>query len=93
MALNIRALVQVCTVPFKTDTAPVTFFKYASPDTMATIIAAGYFNAARDAGRIRVNDHISFMAVADGVGNYGEATFTAVPATGNVTVAVDAEGA
>jgi hypothetical protein len=91
MALNKRALVLYCSVPHTADAAPVNFYKYAhGVDAMATIIAAGYFNDVRD--KLKVNDHISFMAVAAGTGNYGEATVTAVPATGNVTVAVDAAG-
>lgn len=91
MALNKRSLVLSASVPHTADGPPVNFYKYAHPtDTMATIIAAGYFNDVRD--KLKVNDHISFMAVAGGVGNYGEAVVTAAPATGNVTVAVDAEG-
>jgi hypothetical protein len=56
-------------------------------DTLATIIAAGYFNNLRD--KLAVNDMIHIMSVANGVGNRGFVTVTAVPATGNVTVAVD----
>lgn len=92
MAFNKRALVQFGSVPHTVDLPPVTFYQYAhGVDTMATIIAAGYFNDARD--KLKVNDHISLMAVAAGVGNYGEVTVTAAPATGNVTVAVDTEAA
>ena len=91
MALIKRQLVQYASVPHTSDVGPVTFYVYVhGVDTMATIIAAGYFNDVRD--KLRVNDHIQLMAVAATTGNYGEVTVTAVPASGNVTVAVDAEG-
>lgn len=92
MSFNARSLVQVSSVPHTTDLPPVTFYFYAhGVDTMATIITAGYFNNARD--KLKVNDVIKLMAVAAGTGNLGEVVVTAVPATGNVTVAVDPVGA
>lgn len=87
MALNLRSLVNYVSVPHTADAPPVNFYKYASADTMAAIIAAGYFNNARDV--LKVNDVIEFVGVATGTGNYGRVVVTAAPASGNVTTAVD----
>lgn len=91
MALNIRSLVLEASVPFANDTAPINFYKYATPDAAATVVAAGYFNNARD--KLRVNDVITVMAVATGVGDILQMIVTAVPASGNITVAVNGEAA
>jgi hypothetical protein len=58
---------------------------YASNDAAAAIIAAGYFNDARD--KLRKGDHIDITAVKDGIPVGKSVVVTAVPLTGDVTVA------
>jgi hypothetical protein len=89
MALNKRAVVQAHSIPYANDTPPCNIYEYATPDAVATVIAAGYFNGLRDDGRIRVNDIIGSQCAMGGVADYVRLIFTAVPATGNVTVAVN----
>lgn len=62
----------------------VSWYTYATPDANATVLAAGYFNNARE--KLKVNDVILCVSVANGVGVLNALTVTAVPATGNVTV-------
>jgi hypothetical protein len=90
MALDIKALVRMVSVPVS---AGVTYTKwaYASADAAATIVAAGYFNGARD--QLKVNDTIDVMAVQGGTGDWLLLKATAVPASGDVTTAVNAEAA
>jgi hypothetical protein len=93
MALALRSLVLEHSVPHTTDVAPVNWYKYATADAVATVIADGYFNNARD--KLRVNDVIDAMCVANGVGDRVSLKVLTVPASGNVTTAVntDASGA
>lgn len=92
MALNNRALVQDASVPYAADTAPCNFYKYASADAAATIVAAGYFNNVRD--KLKVGDIIEAVALAGTASaDRLELVVTAAPATGNVTVAVNGEAA
>ncbi len=56
----------------------------------ATIVAAGYFNGARD--RLRVNDMIEIVANTGAAADYVHVMVTAVPAApSNITVAVNTE--
>lgn len=89
MALNKRAVVQAHSVPWQADAFPMNIYEYATADAVATVIAAGYFNILRDDGRIRVNDIIGCQCVMGGVADYVRLIFTAVPASGNVTTAVN----
>jgi hypothetical protein len=92
MALNNRSLVLAISVPHTADAAPTNFYKYASPDAAATIVAAGYFNNVRD--KLKVGDIIEAVALAGGAtADRLDLVVTAVPATGNVTVAVNGEAA
>lgn len=93
MALNIRSLALANSTPYGTAGKTVNWYNYGTADAVATVIAAGYFNGARD--KLKVNDSIDAMCLADGVGDRVSLIVTAVPAAGNVTVAVntDAGGA
>lgn len=93
MALNARALILEHSVPYAVDTPPCNFYKYATTDAVATVIAAGYFNQTFQT--LRVNDVIDAMCVMGGTADRVGLIVTAVPAGGNVTVAVntDASGA
>lgn len=55
----------------------------AGADTVATVTAAGYFNDVR--GMLRVGDRIDLTAAADTA--FRVLSVTAVPSTGDVTVA------
>lgn len=90
MSFNIRSLVLYASCPVDTNKA-VNFYKYATPDAAATVLTAGYFNDARS--KLKVNDAIEIVAVANGTGDQLRVTVTAAPASGNVTVAVDPEAA
>jgi hypothetical protein len=59
---------------------------YASADADATIIAAGYFNNAR--ARLHKGDIIITASSIGGTPNTKTYVVTAVPASGNITVAV-----
>jgi hypothetical protein len=89
MALNKRSIVQAHSVPWAPDLPPCNIYEYATADAVATVIAAGYFNGLRDDQRIRVNDVINSQCVMGGVADFVRLIITAVPATGNVTVAVN----
>jgi hypothetical protein len=64
------------------------FFRYATPDALATVVAAGYFNDARH--QLRVGDVIEVAAGIGGTPATDSYTVTAAPATGNVTIGVEA---
>jgi hypothetical protein len=65
------------------------FYRYATDDAAATVIAAGYFNGAR---HLKVNDIIACVSVAGGAGDFLNLIVTASPAApGNITVAVNGE--
>ncbi|RWN78073.1 MAG: hypothetical protein EOS02_09950 [Mesorhizobium sp.] len=93
MALNLRSLALANSTPYGTAGKTVNWYSYATADAVATVIAAGYFNDAR--AKLKVNDVIEALCVADGVGDRVSLIVTAAPASGNVTVAVntDASGA
>jgi len=58
----------------------------AAADSVATAVAAGYFNTAR--GFLKVGDVIHLVAAAQTA--FRVLTVTAVPASGNITVAAAA---
>ena len=89
MALAKRSFVQMHSIPYAADTPPVNIYGYATPDAVATVVAAGYFNGLRDDGRLRVNDVVECYCVQGGVSDVVRLIFTAVPSTGNVTTAVN----
>jgi hypothetical protein len=89
MALNKRSVVQAHSIPWGSDLSPLNVYEYATADAVATVIAAGYFNVLRDDGRIRVNDIVNANCVMGGAADFVRLIFTAVPATGNVTVAIN----
>jgi hypothetical protein len=89
MAFNKRSLVLAHSVPYAADTAPCNTYEYATTDAVATVIAAGYFNTARDDKKINVNDIINAQCVMGGTADFVRLIVTAVPASGNVTVAVN----
>lgn len=89
MALNLRSLALVNSTPYGSAGKTVNWYNYATADAQATVIAAGYFNDAR--AKLKVNDCIDVLTVADGVGDRLGLIVTAVPASGNVTVAVNGE--
>lgn len=60
---------------------------YETADTGATVIAAGYFNAARDQSLIKVNEVCHIVCGIGGSLQHNTVVFSAVPATGNVTIA------
>jgi hypothetical protein len=91
MALQIKQLVRTASIPIRTA-GRYNRYNYADTDAAATIIAAGYFNDARS--MLKVNDRIDIMAAWDAVtanGDIVEVKVTAVPATGDITVAVNTE--
>lgn len=70
----------------------VSSFAYATDDAAAVVETAGYFNAAR--GLFTVGSIIqSIMAVAGGTPVAKNYVVTAVPNTGNVTIALFATAA
>lgn len=71
------------------DAGSINIWAYATTDAAATVLAAGYFNDLRF--RLSVNGIMIIMAVAGGVGDMLIVKVTAVPATGDVTVAVNSE--
>lgn len=94
MALNLRSLVLGPSTPYGTASKSISWYKYATPDATATVLAPGYFNGARD--KLKVNDQIDALCVADGVGDRISLSITAIPAApGDVTAVVntDASGA
>ncbi|MER2536046.1 MAG: hypothetical protein ABTQ31_12870 [Rhizobiaceae bacterium] len=93
MAFNAGSLALYNSCPYGTAGKTINFYGYATADDAATVLTAGYFNEAR--AKLKVNDSIDAMCVADGTGDRLGLKVTAVPASGNVTVAVntDASGA
>ena len=81
---NIRGLALFASAVV-TPLKQVSWYTYATADANATMLTAGYFNDAR--AKLKVNDVILCMSVANGTGVFNALTVTAAPATGNVTVA------
>ena len=88
MSLNLRSLALFASAPYGAATAAaskVNFHVYATADAQATVLTAGYFNGARD--KLKVNDAIFCMSVAGGTGVLDALKVTAVPSSGDITVA------
>jgi hypothetical protein len=66
-------------------------FDYATDDAAATVETAGYFNSAR--ALLGVGDKIDAVMVASTAPVRKNYVVTAVPTTGNVTVALQATSA
>ncbi|TCQ82611.1 hypothetical protein EDF68_1011002 [Ochrobactrum sp. BH3] len=84
MAFKIRALARYNTAPVDTG-RNCNFYSYATDDAKATVLTAGYFNDARST--LKVNDIIDVVAVHNGTGAHARLIVTAVPGSGNITVA------
>lgn len=91
MAFALRSLCMDFSVPYATNTRGFTgWFGYATDDAVATVIAAGYFNAARD--KLAVGDYIDAICVISGTPDRVGLLVTAVPvAPGNITVAINTD--
>lgn len=79
-----RSLIRVATVPIEPGTK-VNFYKFATKAAVATVIADGYFNFARD--YLKVNDVIDCLCAADSTGDLVSLRVATVPSSGDVTVA------
>lgn len=90
MAFAIRSLATFASVPVGSNRSCI-FYKYATNDAVATVIAAGYFNDARE--KLKVNDVIEAVCAHNSTGDRVVMRVTAVPASGDVTVAIDAAAA
>ncbi len=71
--------------------AQVSGWRYATDDAAATVETAGYFNAARSI--LAVGDSIEAHMAMGGTPVLKFYVVTAVPATGNVTIALAATAA
>jgi hypothetical protein len=89
MAFKLRSLVRIASIPHTDDTAPCNFWKYATADAVATVIADGYFNSAR--AQLAVNDIIDCACVVAGTGNRVTVIVRTVPASGDITTAIDTD--
>jgi hypothetical protein len=67
------------------DLTPASWFFYPTANAIATVIAAGYFNDSRS--QLRAGDLITIASAQGGTVDTITVKLTAVPATGNVTVA------
>lgn len=67
------------------------FLNYAANETAAEVVAAGWFNTIRD--QVTVGSVMDAVVDADGTPDRISIIFTAVPATGNVTVAYNNDAA
>lgn len=65
-------------------------YLYPTADDLATVIAAGYFNNART--RLKKGDVVIAVVDQDGTPTQRPLTFSAVPASGNVTVSIGDSG-
>lgn len=66
----------------------INLFAYATDDAAATVEAGGYFNAARDEGRITLGDIIFASMANSGTPVSKTYVVTAAPASGAVTIAL-----
>jgi len=83
MALNTKSLSRYHETHM-TANAHICWFKYATNDTKAELIADAYFNNARET--LRVGDIVEAIADADGTPELVVARVTAVAAGADVTV-------
>lgn len=85
MAHNKYRLVSAGRPVILSNTRVVKFFNLATDDTQAQVAAAGYLNASRE--DLTVNSIINVVYDCAGTPGYARYRVTAVPSTGNVTVA------
>lgn len=83
MSLILRHLRKIADAAYNTTGGAVNIWYYATPDAIASVLAAGYFNGARE--RLKVNDTIFVNAAADATGDFAILKVTDVPASGDVT--------
>lgn len=84
MAYAEKALVRVAQTPVAAVRV-LTLWLYATADAVATVETAGYFNSAR--ARLTKGDQIDASMVIDGSVVAKKYCVTAVPASGDVTIA------
>jgi hypothetical protein len=90
MAFALKSLIRHASSPYGTAPAQVNFYAYATADALATVLAAGYFNAARDP--LKVGDVIQVIAVLGGTPDFATLKVLTVPASpSNITVSRAAE--
>lgn len=89
MALNIRSLILDRSAPYGTSGAYIGFFSYVTPDSLASVLASGYFNAAR--GKLMAGGVIDVLCGAGGTPQAARLVVSSSPATGDVVVAPDVE--
>lgn len=91
MPVNKRNLTSAGRSVSLSNTRVVKFFNYATDETLAEVTAAGYFNDVR--ADVSLNSIVHCVVDCDGTPNYATLRFTAVPATGDVTCAIDSPAA
>ncbi|CDZ67634.1 Hypothetical protein NGAL_HAMBI2605_59150 [Neorhizobium galegae bv. orientalis] len=90
MPADPRALKRYNTVTLPSN-RQVSWYNYAANETAAEVIAAGWFNTCREV--VKVGDCVDAIVDVDGTIDRIAFRFTAVPSTGNVTVAYDGDAA
>lgn len=88
MALTLRSLALFASSATATPGEKVNHYTYATADTLATVLAAGYFNDAR-LKPLKIGDVILVSSGVGGTNDFAIVRVTAVPSSGNVTVAKD----
>lgn len=90
MAFKIRQLARNASVSYDDSGTSKTcnFYKFVTTDAAATVLTAGYFNDAR--ATLRVGDVVEAVCDIAGTPERIVVLATAVPASGNVTVSVNA---
>lgn len=86
MALNKRNFKLITTLNLAAAVS-VSWWAYASADTIPQMLTAGYFNDLRD--RLSVNDRLDLVGSASGIGDFLTVRIASVPASGNVLVVTD----
>lgn len=88
MALEKRSLCMAGSVPFANALGRIGWYRYATTDAVAIVTTAGYFNGVRD--KLAVGDTIEATCALGGTADRIAVLVTAAPASGDVTVAIDA---
>lgn len=78
---NLRALALIASFNYTPGGSNSSLFGYGTTDAIATVLTAGYFNAARDKGKIKVGDLV--IGVANGKPFCIQ--FVTVPSSSDVT--------
>lgn len=87
MAFKIEQLKRRSQLHLPTAKRVASFWDHATEDAVATVMAAGYFNDARH--HLEVGDAIFSKAGIGGTAVFAVLNVTAVPASGDITVAAD----